>query len=384
MEVVYDVEEKEALSGGRLPITIGDWWGIITGLFTGKASLRQVSLEWSKDRKHGGVWHEQRYRLVNGELPDQYAKQRIGLLQNYKDEDKTLAIRIFYGVLASVVLVAVVAGAMRFINQRKRRGQPAVTAKPNNPTIGQSTGELLVSGYGFTPDEERLSDYNVMRDLGDHNLADDILAKETTIAQRSEGNQEVVSNKLSEFVYWYKHFAPVKPITPESLRFTIEDLRLYERVFNVMGNMRHSPAFTNFLFYIAWFMADAARAGQISFEDIGPEIKEHRLRYEDYIRTQESIQPPGGGRVTMAGKALDSYVGYDDIDDLFRTPAYVNSYLNHYYPAFANAQQASSSSLQKLPEELNPHKTYHEIAGGFLNWRGWMQVAINALPAAVY
>ncbi|MCG8431646.1 MAG: nucleotidyltransferase domain-containing protein, partial [Candidatus Omnitrophica bacterium] len=363
MNVISDVEEKEALSGGRKPK------GWLEGLKTFFSSG-------DENREHEGVWHLQRYLLVNGNVPENDAKKRIGLMDDYRTEPKTLALIVFLGIFGSLLVTWVAAWAFRAIGGVFRVFSVLRRRSSEKPVKGEATGERLVESYGFTPDEEKLSDYLVVRAFGEYELAEDILAGKRGLGGM-ENHEIVHSGKLKEFIYWYTHYAPVKPQHPKSVKFTLADLRLYERVFNIMGNERHSPAFTYFLFYLAWNMAHQPG---FSYTSVGPELKAHRDRFDAVLRNQTALQGP---RVTTAGKSLDSYYSYDDLDDLFRTPGYVKAYMEHYYPGIQQ-NWSGSSPVDELPDHLKPYKTYHEIAGGRFNRKGMMQVAINTLPKLVY
>ncbi|RKY37975.1 MAG: hypothetical protein DRP72_02620, partial [Candidatus Omnitrophota bacterium] len=343
------------------------------------------------------IKHRQRAVYIDGKLTPEEGKKRVDIGEDWKREMIGSLIYgvIFIGGIAGVTLLAGLIGWLcrklekrkseknnkknnnkNSNNKKKNSNKKNDDRRKNNPDSkkgdsGDNSNKLfefkleepLIRSFGFDENEEKLADFLVAVSVGE---------------SKNNTNHEVSSKIFDEFRWWLKNVMEIE--NAESIKFTREDLRLFYRIYVVAANARQTmPAFTSFLFYVARNMAGKGR-----YTEIGKAIKMERYRIYQVLKNGAR-----GWEGLGRNKPLSTYINYDDIDDLFRTPKYVRAYLAYYWNYWkgGNNDWSPAPTLRKgdkFPEHLLPYKTYIEVSGKRFSLAGWIQSIINVFPVYVF
>ena len=148
----------------------------------------------------------------------------------------------------------------------------------------------------------------------------------------------------------------------DKLTFNENDVRLYFRIYKVMGNLRsHTPMMVNFMFHVARNMAQTANTPEeqkLIGKQIGKVVVLHRdMMYRSLVNGARGL-----AAIAKTTKDIPDFksIQYDDIDEMFRTTKYVQAYLNRYWPKENWNNQQPLDQPQPRLEALNLEKFKQE------------------------
>lgn len=349
----------------------------------------------SEQDGENSIWDKQEYTYVNGDLPGIpmfHSKKRIDLINKWKNEINYIFIICFI-FISALITSGIFGFSARLLRKKQLSALPAIGYKQ-----GETTGEELVEIYGFEFGKEIIADTNTEQYIGE--TRDNLYIDE----YKDQRTGRVLFGIFSEFRFFLKEYIEFDSPYVDSLIFTVDDLRLFYRVHIIAGNTRHASSFMMFIYFLAWKMLNDF---YVNKNNIGMAIKTEIDRFDAVLR-KGTRNCKGIGR----GKSLNTYFNYDDLDEIFRTTKYIKAYISFFWKNTAENKTGwtiSRRNSYNFPviirdknkfifihndnvidtdkdelEKLLPYKTYAEVSGGLMGWKGWVQSIINVIPVYKY
>ena len=250
------------------------------------------------------IYDQHRYRYINGELAKR-PKKRTDITERWFGELHWASPAVVLSGLIAIALVLATwigKGLRKIVSQKVKRD----SCIRKNAVIEELQGASLIENYGFYNHVEEMADQKVDKVYGE-----------------SQVNQKVNPEFFDEYKYSLQHFFGYSKEDADAIIFTREDRRLYERIYIVAAQTRHASAYVLFLFHITRMMRDHGYMNQIANAIIA-----ERKRIDGVIRNGAGVYLGMRTKIPMS-----TYLNYDDIDELFRTPKYVQAYIDYFWNA---------------------------------------------------